>query len=95
MYMTGYMAMYISYLCVCECIMSFQYSGFHAYSALVLHMFVLHLFVLMSLANLCSAIFRCICKIAKTKVLALLCVSICRPVCMEQLGSHWMNFHEI
>jgi hypothetical protein len=38
-----------------------------------------------------SVIFTCVRKISKTRVLA----SLCPSVRMEQLSSHWMDFHEI
>ena len=31
----------------------------------------------------------------RTRLLASSCLSVCPSVRMEQLGSHWMGFHEI
>jgi hypothetical protein len=34
-------------------------------------------------------------KIAKSRLSAWSCLSIRLSVCMEQFGSHWLDFHEI
>jgi len=34
-------------------------------------------------------------KLPEATILASSCLSLCSSVCMEKLGSHWMDFHEI
>jgi len=34
-------------------------------------------------------------KLWKVSIIFIIQVSVCPSVCMQQLGSHWMDFHEI
>ena len=44
----------------------------------------------------CShGLFRCINKICKKQIWTFSCLSVHLPAHMEQLSSHWMDFHEI
>jgi hypothetical protein len=43
----------------------------------------------------CLRFFRRVRKIAKKRLVASSCLSVRPPVRMEQLGSHWSDFHEI
>ena len=96
--MKGYMAVYISYLCVCVNVLC---HGFHVHSDPCFTSVSFAPFDFNApchftpLRNSQSAIFKCARKIAKSKVLALSCLSICLSVRIKQLASHWMNFHEI
>jgi hypothetical protein len=48
-----------------------------------------------SVVKLCDSDFWALSQNFEKQLLALSCLSVCLYVCLEQLSSHWMNFHEV